>query len=564
MIKLKIDLEKYFGSYSKSNIDKLIKYLQIMDDNVTNYQNFGKSFFSGDSSLDYNKYLENRFLNYEPMKTEDIFKYIAPLYQNLPNWNNPGTMINVIPPVNLVSLACKGYAELYNPNFAQDSYSGFLIVSEMEVSKYISELVSWDWKKSFGIFTFGGKGTNLYATKIALTKADSKSINNGCNANKYFMITSKNAHPCHYEVCNWLGIGKNNCIEIECDNEGIIDIDKTRDVIRKNISEGKVFLGFNLNGGSTNELIIDPIEKISNLNDEITKEFNLNYKPHIHVDSVLSWIYLFFSCYDFDTNQLKIQRKQLGKILSLTQKVQELKYADSIGIDFHKTGFCPYISSLFLVKEKNDLNLLNPNKKIISEEMKYGEYNPFEFTLELTRASGGAISALTTLKSLGIKGFQEIIAKMFQSTEIFRNELRKNKNVCILNLDTEWLTTMFIIKPPKYEKIELHDLWSLSNEEICEIRQYNLNYAKYIYHLSRNNMISFYYTASRSYKILNTNINIGAIKAYPMSVFLSETEIKRIISEVNTTIENYTKISQNMNFESDTIINDTMVYRDNK
>ena len=29
-----------------------------------------------------------------------------------------------------------------------------------------------------------------------------------------FMITSATAHPCHYEVCNWLGIGIENCYEI--------------------------------------------------------------------------------------------------------------------------------------------------------------------------------------------------------------------------------------------------------------------------------------------------------------------------------------------------------------
>ncbi len=559
-----INLEDYFGDYNKSNIDKIKDYLSILDQKVSKFYNFGKPFFKGNHELNYMEYLEKCNLNYDSLSPDETFEYISPLYQNLPNWGNPGTMINVIPPVNLVSMASMSFTQVFNPNFAQDTYSGLLIASELEVSKYISDLLGWDWKQSHGTFTFGGKGTNLYATKIALTKASPESQINGCEKNKYFMITSRLGHPCHYEVCNWLGIGKDNCFEVECNQDGTINLQNAEKIIIQNIEKGKIFLGFNLNGGSTNEFCIDPIKDIYDLNLKVIHKYNLNYFPHIHVDSVLGWIYLFFNSYDYEKNIFNIEKKTLDKIKSLNKKVRDFKYADSIGVDFHKTGFCPYVSSLFLVKNREDFNLLNPNKKIDLENLQYGEYNPYETTLELTRPSSGPIVALTTLKSLGIKGFQEIISNMFLAAESFRKELLKNSKICVLNKDTEWLTTLFILKPKRYRKLTLEDILNLCDEEIERIREYNINYAKFILEKGKNNEISFTYTSSRSYKVPNTDIKIGAIKAYPMSVFFSEDKIKNLICEILNSIEEYENSLGITDYSKLSSISDNMVYRSNK
>ena len=379
--------------------------------------------------------------------------------------------------------------------------------------------------------------------------------------NKYFMITSENAHPCHYEVCNWLGIGKDNCIEAKCNLDGRINIEETEKIICQDIEKGKIFLGFNLNGGSTNELTVDPIKEISELNQKIANKYKLDYIPHIHVDSVLGWVYLFFNDYDYNANPLDIENKHLMKIQSLNKKVQEFKYADSLGIDFHKTGFCPYVSSLFIVKDRRDFYNLNPDKEISLEELHYGNYNPFETTLELTRASSGPIMALTTLKSLGIKGFQEIISNMFVSTEKFRNLLIKNENICMINEETEWLTTLFILKPEKYKDCNLEEIFKLNEKERENIKEYNINYAKYILEKGKNGEISFTFTSSRSYKIPNTNIKLGALKAYPMSVFLNGNEVANLVKEILISIEDYKKSLENIDYTKLSAISDNMVYR---
>ena len=73
------------------------------------------------------------------------------------------------------------------------------------------------------------------------------------------------------------------------------------------------------------------------------------------------------------------------------------------------------------------------------------------------------------------------------------------------------------------------------------------------------NEISFCYTSSRSYVVLGTNIKIGALKAYPMSVFLDKEETDRIVKEINKTILDYKKLD-NEEIVYNTISND-MVYR---
>lgn len=555
-----MDLKEYFGNYKDNNLEQVINYMKKLDNNLENYYNFEKPFFKGEYELEYKKFLSSKTLNFEPLNSSKVFDYIAPYFKNIPNWNNPGTMINVIPPVNLVSLAASNVANMYNPNFAQDTYAGMLITSELEVVKYLSDLVGWNFEKSYGTFTFGGKGTNLYATKVAINKADKNASKVGCERNKYFMLTSKNGHPCHYEVCNWLGIGSDNCYEIASNELGQMDLEQAKKVISENIEKGKIFLGFNLTAGSTNELYVDPIDKVYELNKEIIKKYNLDYSPHIHADAVLGWVYLFFNNYDFKVNTLNIESNNLKKIKSLNSKIKNLYYADSIGIDFHKTGFCPYISSVILFKDRNDYFTLNNNHNIPYDNLKYGNYNPYHTTLELTRSSSGPLTALCSLKSLGISGFQNIISNMFSATEYFRNKLTKNKKICLINKDTEGLASLFIIKPFKYRKLELTEILKLPLEEIENIRMYNINYGKFILNKAKVGAISFTYTSSRSYVILGTNIKIGAIKAYPMSVFLNYSEIDRITEEIEKTITEY-EINSDKDYTNSISIADDMVYR---
>ena len=333
-----------------------------------------------------------------------------------------------------------------------------------------------------------------------------------------------------------------------------MDLNEAEKIIDKNINKGKIFLGFNLTAGSTNELYVDPIKEINDLTLKIKKKYNLNYKPHIHADSVLGWVYLFFKEYDFEDNKLKIDKKSLNKIISLKNKIESLKYADSIGVDFHKTGFCPYTSSLVLFKNKGDYYLLCPEDNV--DENVFGSYNPYHSTLELTRSSSGAITALCTLKSLGIEGFQKIISDIFVSTEYFRKMINNVSKLCLINPNTEGFATLFIVKPPKFVELSLSDIMRLPSEDLEFIKEYNTNFSKFLLSKAIKNKISFFITSSRSYIIPNTNIKLGALKAYPMSIYLTKKEIDKIIFQLNDMLNKFEGKSK-INIE----ISDNMVYK---
>ena len=42
-------------------------------------------------------------------------------------YGNSGALINITPPANIISIVAAFYTSLYNPNFAQDESSGYLM-----------------------------------------------------------------------------------------------------------------------------------------------------------------------------------------------------------------------------------------------------------------------------------------------------------------------------------------------------------------------------------------------------------------------------------------------------
>lgn len=547
----------YFGSVDKSRIGLLNFYQKELDERLSRLHDYQHPLTSGTYSIDVFHYLKDKKLNTEAMSPEAVMDYMMYYFNNLPDWSYPGTMINVIPSVNVLSAAVSDIAELFNPNCAQDTYSGNLLLAELEVIKYMSDLIGWDWTISTGIFTFGGTGTNLYATKLALLNADPESAAKGTVRGNYFSITSKNGHPCHYQLCDWLGLGSDTCIEVACTEKGELDIEKTADVVRSNLKAGKIFLGFNLTGGSTNEMLIDSVEQIFQLREAVVQEFHLPYRPMIHVDSVLGWVFLFFKDYNFQENPCNYPPDVLQILNSLYHKAACFQYADTIGIDFHKTGFCPYITSLFLVRDKHKFFRLNPSKQYDIHTMGYGDYNPFYLSLEYSRSAKGPIAALTCLKSLGAQSFCRLIGDLTEASLLFRTELSRDPRICIIDPNTEGFATVFSLIPSGWKISRAEELTTLTAEEISLVRDLNLNLGKKIILDCVQQKKHFIFTASRSYMLPGTNVKIGALKAYPMSVFFDRSQAISLAAEVKESIsELYDSIDRTNQYDQFDLFHD--------
>lgn len=524
-------MEKFFYENSHEFIEKMNSIALELDESVSCYTEKNKPILQGKIKK-YIDMLEQRNLGSQSKSIKEVIEDISPLFQRSVRWGHAGTMINVTPPSNVIASAVSSYSDFYNPNFAQDESSGYLMTSELIVSKYLSELVGWDWKKSGGIFTFGGKGTCLYALKIGISKAmGEKSHLEGIGSQDIIVISNENSHPCHKEICDWIGIGKNSCKRIGVNKDGTVDLKQLEIVLRENIKKGVKIGCIFVNGGTTNEIVVDPIKKVVNLRNKLVAEYNLDYKPHIHVDSVIGWAWLFFN-QEFDFDNSDIDNEVKIKIESLSKKVSDISLADSFAADFHKTGFCPYLSSIFMASDYSDITHLGGRERIPLDSMSFGEYSPFEYTLELSRPSSGALAAYSTLEAFGREGFQKSIIKLITNSCYIRDSLSKIDNFEVINSDSEGIAVLFVVKKNNTKESFDEIIQKFNKKELDDFIEYNHQFYLFCLKKLEEDQISFKLTFSKSYKPSQSDNKTGALKIYLMSPTARKKDIKDIILQI--------------------------------
>ena len=151
---------------------------------------------------------------------------------------------------------------------------------------------------------------------------------------------------------------------------------------------------------------------------------------------------------------------------------------------------------------------------------------------------------------------------MFEGTYRIRELLSKEEGVCVLNHKANGLVTFFIIKPPQYKTLSIEEIIKLPSTEIEFIKKYNVDFSKFILDKARNNLINFTFTSSRSYKYNGTNINLGALKIYPISVFFDKEEATKLVKNIINEIKEYKYNTKS--YENEISISDDMVYKERR
>jgi L-2,4-diaminobutyrate decarboxylase len=537
-----INIIKYFQDPNSKDISRYIEMINSLDSFVSKHVDTDKSRLNGDIECSYYEYLKGCKLSLESREYTEVFEEISELFKGTVRWNYPGTMININPPANLPAAAAGSYTMFINPNFAQDMLTGNLIKSELETCKYLADLAGWDWENSHGVFTFGGKATVMYAIKVGLQKCSQDISKSGINSIKgdVFVVTTSQGHPCHAEACDWLGIGKANCIKLPVDDNGRMLIKESEKIISERIKKGGILACILANGGTTLQLTVDPIKEVVEMRDRLTRKFSLDYLPHVHVDSVIGWSWLFFDNYDFDRNTFNFDAKVLSKIRSMYLRISQITYADSFAADFHKTGFCPYIASVFMCKDKTQIYNLGDVHPIGLDELEYGNYSPFQYTMELSRAGTGAVSSLTTLKCFGYEGFQKIIGRLMTVGEYIKASLKKNGEFEVINDKTEGFVTLFIIKQPE-DNMKYSELSDMDSENAARIAEYIYHFYLYLIDKQAKGECSISLEYSEGYDITKSGVKIGVLKAFPMSPLANKYNMTSIIKELFDLKKEYDK-----------------------
>lgn len=387
----------------------------------------------------------------------EIAKLTADLFMGVPRWHSPHAMYNVAPPPLLQTIAGKAVGSLYNPNLLWDTAAGMTVVAEQRVIKAIAEYIGWDRENAGGSFTFGGKATTLYGIKLGLKKCSEDSSVSGVKED-VVVFSTKACHPSHTSDAEWLGIGSKNLIRLNTEPDGTVDLNGMETAVETALKNEKKVAAIIISGGTTNDMIVDPIKKVVELRNRIVEKLGLQYVPHVHVDAVVGFPWIFFKDYDMKKNPLGMSQELQSNILKIVTNLSGLKYADSFGIDFHKMGFCPYTSSLFMVKDKASFYRGGGNS------VKFGQYTPFMYTIENSRSGDGPISAYIALNTLGIKGFQTLIAHLAETAIGLRHTLEKSNQFDVINKTGCGNAVLFVPKVPAWIKLETNEKESVQNK----------------------------------------------------------------------------------------------------
>lgn len=363
-----------------------------------------------------------------PQKGRDSHTVLAKLadaFQGSIRWHQPSALMNITPNPLLDSVAASTMAALYNTNAAWDYPSGNVIKFEKEVTAFLCHLAGWDARQAEGISTSGGKATLHYAIRCGLNVCDRQSVAEGLHGS-YVVIASATAHYSLEDLCNYTGIGRANLLRVATDATGAMLPKAFEQTLRSAVVAGKKVAAIIALGGDTLEHAIDPIKTIRRIRDKVTDEYQLGYKPYLHLDSVNAWIGLVFRQYDFAANPLHIDTGPLAKIRTLSERISQVAYADSFSADFHKTGLAPYISSFFITKKGSHLHSINKSTLQNTPSYRYGEVHTHHASFENSRSSGGILAAWTSIHRLGIEGYQRYWAQLLTAGEYMRQRIRQD------------------------------------------------------------------------------------------------------------------------------------------
>ena len=187
--------------------------------------------------------------------------------------------------------------------------------------------------------------------------------------------------------------------------------------------------------------------RIHALRDELVREFSLDYTPHIHADAVIGWAWSVFNDYDFLQNPLGFRGRTVRALGRSASSHSPLGLADSIGIDFHKTGFAPYISSLVIFRDRDDLQYILRPRESLPYLFQSGDHHPGLFTLETSRSATGPMAALANLLLLGKEGLRTLLGHIVEMAEVLREALVAHPDLTVLNDENVGPVTLFRVYP---------------------------------------------------------------------------------------------------------------------
>ncbi|WP_026690349.1 pyridoxal phosphate-dependent decarboxylase family protein [Alteribacter aurantiacus] len=382
---------------------------------------------------------------------------------------NRNYVANAAPLPNTASILGNFMMVLLNGNNLWDVEGPTAAAAEVKTVSMLSKIAGYDPLLSGGFTTWGGQGAVFQSLRLAISRQFPTSNQTGTPPNLY-CFASELSHYSLYKSVEATGIGTNNLIRIKVNEDFSMDLIDLEQKMEEVILNGGNPFYVLATMGTTDTFAIDDIQGVKDVTMRLAKKHPIS-PAYIHADSAMGGMYTFFNQYDFKSNPLSFSDTTSGVLKGYQLKMKAIHVADSMVYDFHKLGQTPYISSVFLVKNKFDLQYLN----IGEEETPYvgnrafGTYHT-GYTLECSRM-GSSITIYASLLALGMKGYQTLLAHYIDVNIAFRQALTDTfPSVAITNSISPITTFRFYEADPMWS-FERHG--GLTMEKMNEINLFN-------------------------------------------------------------------------------------------
>ena len=464
---------------------------------------------------------------------EDVTSDLVSYLRGMTIFSHPCTQQNVVPPPSIPSLIGVLLSSLYNANIAWDEYSRRVSLAEVETIAITAQLLGYDSDQAGGVFTFGGTGTTLYGVKIGLEKACPNTMRDGIT-DDVVVFVSDAGHYCANNVTSWLGIGTSRLNTIPTTTENEIDLKLLEQEARTALNNGKKIAAFIATLGTTDAFGLDDLQGITALRDALVDEYQLSYRPHIHADAVIGWAWSVFNDYNFEDNPLGFRPRTVRALAGACRRIRHLNLADSIGVDFHKTGFAPYISSAFIVKNREDLSLVTRPQEQMPYLYHFGEHRPGMMTLETSRAGTGPLAALANLRLLGQEGLRAILGHIVEMAQLLREHLEAHEATTVLNRNNFGTVSIFRTYPLGIDTFTIKEQeFEDASYRTCllEHNEYNRKVFNYVHAeamAGRGVMLS----QTDCYRRTKYGEPIAAIKSFILSPFIDKNDVEIVVRKI--------------------------------
>ncbi len=461
--------------------------------------------------------------------SDELVEHLSGLFIS----GHPRAQTNVIPAPTIPSLIGGLLPSIYNPNLCSDESGRGVSVAEVEVTSMTADLVGYPVDQSGGVFTFGGTGTLLYGAKIGLEKACPGTAQSGVRE-PAVIVCSEKAHYACLTVASWLGIGEQNVVQIPTSPENEMRTCLLESILRDLLKSGRKIACLVATMGTTDAFGLDDLAAIVEIRDRLRDEFDLDYTPHIHADAVIGWAWSVFNDYDFANNPLGFPPHTVRSLAGTARRMRTLGQSDSLGIDFHKTGFTPYVSSLFLLRQATDLRLILRDQSSTPYLFQSGDYHPGRYTLETTRSGSGPMSALANLRLFGKDGLRSLLGHLVTQAVELATHLKANSATTVLNEDNFGPVTLFRVYPDGVDTFKIPRLEQTDVAFRDQLLAHN-TYNRRLFELIRDEALQgrgVVISLTDCYRLSDYGEPIVALKSYIMSPFSELENVSAVLDSI--------------------------------